>query len=239
MDVTDRVAVVTGASSGIGKQFSADLIDRGATVFGLARSLDKMEAIRDELGDAFHPVTCDVRDEDAVTSAFETVVDAAGRIDILINNAGLGKFGPVETFDTDTWDTLMETNVRGVFLCTKAAVPTMQAQNEDSGFGGHIINIASIAGLLGNPNISAYNATKFSVRGFSASIMKELRDDGIKVTCVYPGSIETNFFEIAGVDITDHPMHADDVSSTVMHVIEGPDNYLISEVVMRPLRPRG
>ncbi len=239
MDVTDRVAVVTGASSGIGKQFSADLIDRGATVFGLARSLDKMEAIRDELGDAFHPVACDVRDEDSVTSAFETVVDAAGRIDILINNAGLGKFGPVEAFDTDTWDTLMETNVRGVFLCTKAAVPTMQAQNEDSGFGGHIVNIASIAGLLGNPNISAYNATKFSVRGFSASIMKELRDDGIKVTCVYPGSIETNFFEVAGVDITDHPMQAEDVSSTVLHVIEGPDNYLISEVVMRPLRPRG
>ncbi len=239
MNVTDRVAVVTGASSGIGEQFSADLIDRGATVFGLARSLDTMEAIRDELGDAFHPVECDVRDEDSVASAFETVTDAGGRIDILINNAGLGKFGPVEEFDVDTWDTLMETNVRGVFLCTKAAVPPMQKQNDSDGFGGHIVNIASIAGLLGNPNISAYNATKFSVRGFSASIMKELRDDGIKVTCVYPGSIETNFFEVAGVDITDHPMQAEDVSGTVMHVIEGPDNYLISEVVMRPLRPRG
>ena len=239
MDVTDRVAVVTGASSGIGKQFSADLIDRGATVFGLARSLDTMEAIRDELGETFHPVKCNVRDEDSVANAFETVTDAAGRIDVLVNNAGLGKFGPVEEFDVDTWDTLMETNVRGVFLCTKAAVPTMQKQNKSDGFGGHIVNIASIAGLLGNPNISAYNATKFSVRGFSASIMKELRDDGIKVTCVYPGSIETNFFEVAGVDITDHPMEAEDVSATVMHVIEGPDNYLISEVVMRPLRPRG
>jgi len=239
MNVNDRVAVVTGASSGIGKQFSADLIGRGATVFGLSRSLDKMEAIREELGERFHPVACDVQDEEAVMGAFETVTDAAGRIDILINNAGLGKFGPVEDFDVETWDTLMDTNVRGVFLCTKAAVPTMQAQNDADGFGGHIVNIASIAGLLGNPNISAYNATKFGVRGFSASIMKELRDDGIKVTCVYPGSIETDFFEVAGVDMTDHPMHAEDVSSTVMHVIEGPDNYLVSEVVMRPLRPRG
>lgn len=239
MDLTDRVAVVTGASSGIGRQFAVDLIDRGAEVFGLARSLDTLQSIRDELGDRFHPVACDVRDEDAVQSAFATVTDSAGRIDVLINNAGLGQFGPVDEFSVDDWDTLMETNVRGVFLCTRAAVPTMRKQNENSGFGGHIVNIASIAGLLGNPTISAYNASKFGVRGFSEATMKEVRDDGIKVTCVYPGSIETNFFEVAGVDITDHPMHAEDVSSTVMHVLEGPDNYLVSEVVMRPLRPRG
>jgi short-subunit dehydrogenase len=77
------------------------------------------------------------------------------------------------------------------------------------------------------------------VRGFSESIMKELRDDGIKVTCFYPGSIETNFFDVAGVDMTDNPMQPESVSGTVMHVLEAPDNYLISEVVMRPLRPRG
>jgi NADP-dependent 3-hydroxy acid dehydrogenase YdfG len=239
MDLSSSVAVVTGASSGIGRQFSADLIDRGARVFGMARSTDTLDGIRDELGDAFHPVECDVRDEDAVSRAFETVTGAAGRIDVLINNAGLGKFGPVDQFDTADFDQIMETNVRGVFFCTRAAVPAMRAQNEEEGFGGHIVNIASIAGLLGNPNISAYNASKFSVRGFSESIMKELRDDGIKVTCFYPGSIETNFFDVAGVDMTDNPMQPESVSGTVMHVLEAPDNYLISEVVMRPLRPRG
>jgi NADP-dependent 3-hydroxy acid dehydrogenase YdfG len=239
MDLHDRVAVVTGASSGIGRQFSRDLIDRGATVFGLARRMNKLEAIRETLGDAFHPVTCDVREEDSVTTAFDTVLDAAGQIDVLINNAGLGIFGSVDDYSTEDWDTLMETNVRGVFLCTRAAVPTMKAQNEERGFGGHIVNIASIAGLLGNPNIGAYNASKFGVRGFSKSMMKELRDDGVKVTCVYPGSIETDFFDVAGADMTDHPMKPEDVSSTVLHVVEGPDNYLISEVVMRPLRPRG
>ena len=239
MDLTDKVAVVTGASSGLGRHFAEALLDRGAAVFGLARSMDTLNALRDELGDAFHPVRCDVRDEDAVATAFDTVMDARGRVDVLINNAGLGQFGPIDETDLDTWDVQQETNVRGVFLCTRAAAPIMKQQNADTGFGGHIINIASIAGLLGNPNISAYNASKFAVRGFSEATMKELRGDGIKVSCVYPGSVETNFFEVADVEMTDHPMQPDDVAATVMHLIEMPDNYLISEVVMRPLRPRG
>ena len=239
MDLTDKVAVVTGASSGLGRHFAERLIDRGAQVFGLARSEDKLHALRDEWGDAFHPVSCDVREEEQVDAAFTTIRDAGGRIDVLINNAGLGQFGPVDEQPTDAWDVQQDTNVRGVFLCTRAAVPTMKKQNADEGFGGHIVNIASIAGLLGNPNISAYNASKFAVRGFSEAIMKELRDDGIKVSCVYPGSVETEFFEVAGVSMTDHPLQPEDVAETTLHLIEMPDNHLISEVVMRPLRPRG
>jgi NADP-dependent 3-hydroxy acid dehydrogenase YdfG len=239
MNLTDKVAVVTGASSGLGRHFSEHLIDRGAQVFGLARSLDTLNTLRDELGDAFHPVRCDVRDEGAVATAFDTVMDARGRIDVLINNAGLGQFGPVDEMDTDTWDVQQDTNVRGVFLCTRAAAPVMKQQNAEEGFGGHIINIASIAGLLGNPNLGAYNASKFAVRGFSEATMKELREDGIKVSCVYPGSIETNFFEVADVEMTDNPLQPEDVAQTVLHLIEMPDNHLISEVVMRPLRPRG
>ena len=133
----------------------------------------------------------------------------------------------------------MKTNLRGIFLCTQAAVPIMKRQNEVSGFGGHIVNVASVAGLLGNPVIGAYNVTKFGVRGFSESLMKELREDGIKVTCVYPGSIETDFFEIAEADMSPNPMKVDDVAETILHVIDTPDNYLVSEIVMRPLRPRG
>lgn len=239
MDLTDKVAVVTGASSGLGRHLAEALIDRGAHVFGLARSTDTLNALRDQWGDRFHPVACDVRDEDQVDAAFDTVRDEGGRIDVLINNAGLAQFGPVDEQSTEEWDVQQDTNVRGVFLCTRAAVPTMKQQNADDGFGGHIVNIASIAGLLGNPNISAYNASKFAVRGFSEAIMKELRDDGIKVSCVYPGSIETNFFEVADVDMTDNPLQPEDVTETVMHLIEMPNNHLISEVVMRPLRPRG
>ncbi|HEX7070048.1 MAG TPA: SDR family NAD(P)-dependent oxidoreductase, partial [Rhodothermales bacterium] len=110
---------------------------------------------------------------------------------------------------------------------------------EQTGFGGHIVNIASIAGLLGNPNLAAYNASKFGVRGFSEALMKEVRDDGIKVTCVYPGSVETGFSVITNPAVSTHKMLPEDIASTVVHVLATRDNYLISEVVMRPLRPRG
>lgn len=239
MNLNDKVAVVTGASSGLGRAFSAALAGQGARVYGLARSTDKLESVREDLGDAFHPVPCDVREESAVQDAFDEVLNDAGRLDVLINNAGLGQFGPVDELDLDAWDVQMETNLRGVFLCTRAAVPPMKKQNEESGFGGHIINIASIAGLVGNAELSGYNASKFGVRGFSLAAMKELREDGIKVSCVYPGSVETNFADAAGSSGSANPMQPEDVTATVVHLLEGPDNYLISEVVMRPLRPKG
>ena len=239
MDLTDSVALVTGASSGLGRHISAALVERNATVYGLARTTDTLHAIRDDLGDAFHPVSCDVRDEEQVADAFASVRDAQGSLDVLVNNAGLGQFGPVDDLPLEDWDVQMDTNLRGVFLCTREAVPMMRAQNDATGFGGHIVNVASIAGLIGNPNISAYNTTKFGLRGFSASLMKEVRDDGIRVTCLYPGSIDTNFFDVAGVDMTDNPLAPEDVTATVMHVLESPANHLISEIVMRPLRPRG
>lgn len=237
MDLSDAVAVVTGASKGLGAHIAHTLVNQGATVYGLARSTDKLQALQDDLGSAFVPVSCDVRSEDDVDAAFETVDAEAGRLDVLINNAGLGQFGPVDDLETDAFDVQMDTNVRGVYLCTREAVPRMRAQNEETGVGGHIVNIASIAGLLGNPNISAYNASKFAVRGFSEAVMKEVREDGIRVTCLYPGSVETNFFDVAGVDMTENPLDPDDVAATVQHVLEAPTNHLISEVVMRPLRP--
>ena len=239
MQLHDKVAVVTGASRGLGRAFAEALAAKGAQVYGLARSEDDLADLSDTLGDSFHPVACDVRDSDEVHRAFKTVQDAAGRCDILINNAGLGRFGAVEDYSDDAWDVMMDTNVTGLFFCTRAAIPMMKAQNAESGFGGHIINIASVAGLIGNANISGYNATKFAVRGFSEAIMKELREDGIKVTCFYPGSVETHFADEAGTSGSANPMQPEDIADTVVHVLEGPDNYLISEVMMRPLRPKG
>lgn len=237
MDLNDTVAVVTGASKGLGAHFSRMLVGQGATVYGLARSTDTLNDVQNDLGETFHPVPCDIRKEEQVESAFETVDTESGRLDVLINNAGLGQFGPVADLDTDAFDVQMDTNVRGVYLCTREAVPRMRDQNEETGFGGHIVNVASIAGLLGNPNISAYNASKFAVRGFSEAVMKEVREDGIRVTCLYPGSVETNFFDVAGTEMTENPLEPEDVAATVQHVLESPTNHLISEIVMRPLRP--
>jgi NADP-dependent 3-hydroxy acid dehydrogenase YdfG len=225
-------------SAGIGLAFSEYLARKGAHVFGLARTEDRLEKARETVGDAFHPIVCDVRDEALVASAVEQVAREAGRIDVLINNAGLGKYGRIEELSVEDWDLQMNTNLRGVFLCTRAVIPHMRRQNAATGFGGHIVNIASIAGLLGNPTLGAYNATKFGVRGFSEALMKEVRDDGIKVSCVYPGSIATNFRAISGGGGSSNPMTPDDIAGTVIHLLETSDNYLISEVVMRPLRPK-
>jgi NADP-dependent 3-hydroxy acid dehydrogenase YdfG len=239
MNITDCVVAVTGASSGLGRACANALVERGARVFGLARRSERLATLERQLGAAFTGISCDVTEPDAVNGAFSNILDGAGRLDVLINNAGLGRFGRVDEFPLAEWDLLMKTNLRGIFLCTRAVVPIMKKQNESTGFGVHIVNIASVAGLLGNPVIGAYNVTKFGVRGFSESLMKELRDDGIKVTCVYPGSIETEFFEVAEADMSPSPMKVEDVASTVVHVIDTPPNYLVSEVVMRPLRPRG
>lgn len=239
MHLPGRTALVTGASSGLGLAISRALVRRGATVIGLARRVPKLAEARAELGASFIPVACDVTDEEEVAGVFEKLTPSHGTIDILVNNAGLGRFGELDDLSLDDWDLMMDTNLRGVFLCTRAVMPGMKDQGARSGFGGHIVNVASVAALLGNPRLGGYNATKFGLRGLSESLMKEVRSHGIKVTCIYPGSIETEFSDGAGIASSANPMTAEDVASTVVHVVETPDNYLISEVVMRPLKPGG
>ena len=237
MNLQDKVAVVTGASAGLGLAFARALVAEGARVFGLARRQEKLDAVRETLGDRFTGLACDVRDEASVRDAFTAVEAKAGRLDVLVNNAGLGGFGPIEEMSTGQLDQQLGTNVRGLILCTQQAVPVMKRQNQETGFGGHVVNVASIAGLVGNANLSVYNATKFAVRGLSEAWMKELRGDGIKVTCLFPGTINTEFFDTAGTTQQGKGMHPDDLAVTLVHVLKAPDDYLISEVVMRPLRP--
>ena len=239
MDLHDKVAVVTGASRGLGRAFAVALSSAGARVYGLARSEDDLQSIADGLDDRFVPVVLDVSDAEAVEAAFARVEDDAGRLDVLINNAGLGRFGEVDALPLDDWHVQVDTNLTGLFYCTHAAVPRMKRQHEADGSVPHIVNIASVAGLVGNPKIAAYNATKFGVRGFSEATMKELRPYGIKVTCVYPGSVDTHFADVAGTSGNPHAMEAEDVAATVLHVLQTPPGYLISEVVMRPMKTAG
>lgn len=235
MDLRGKIAVVTGASSGLGSEFARHLVRHGSTVYGLARRVDRLKLLESQLGAKFKPVECDVIDETAVELAFSGL----NHIDILINNAGLGRFSAIDAQTKEDWDAQIDTNLTGVYLCTRMVVPRMKAQNVQTGFGGHIVNIASVAGLVGNANLSAYNATKFGLRGFSDATMKELRGHGIKVSCVCPGSVATEFGRVAGSSGAPNPMQPEDIAATVIHILESSDNYLISEVVMRPLRPRG
>ncbi|MGM0588360.1 MAG: SDR family oxidoreductase [Bacteroidota bacterium] len=234
MDISAKIAVITGASSGLGAAFSKALIDKGATVYGLARSTDKLEKLNQRWGDEFIPVTMDITDSESIESWVTDTFSDQHQPDILINNAGLGLFGPVDELSLDAWQTMVNTNLNGVFYLTRQLVPLMK-QNSNT---CHIVNIASIAGKIGNPNLTGYNATKFGVGGFSEALFKELRYDKIKVTCLYPGSISTKFFDNVDMETHDHMMRPKDMADVLVHLLETPDNFLINEMTMRPLNPK-
>ncbi|MEY3096514.1 MAG: hypothetical protein RL647_104, partial [Bacteroidota bacterium] len=172
MELKNKIAVVTGANKGIGHECVQQLLEKGAIVFGICRSGCSHS----------HPnYTClkaDVRNLEGLSAAFQQVLDQHGKIDVLINNAGLGYFGHCDELPIEQWHEMFDTNVTGLFYATRLALPSMKQQG-----AGHIVNISSIAGLEGYQQVSAYCATKFAVRGFSDALYKEVRDFGVKVTC--------------------------------------------------------
>ncbi|MBD2768054.1 SDR family oxidoreductase [Hymenobacter sp. BT664] len=230
MDLTGKIAIVTGASRGIGRATVEALLARGAAVAGWGRT-----APTGLVHDRFQFFACDVRDEAAVGAALTNTVRELGpEIHVLVNNAGLGIAGPVDGFKAEDWKLMFDTNVHGTFFCSRAVLPQMKRQQV-----GHIINVASIAGTTGIENMAGYCATKFAVRGFSQSLFKEVRNDGIKVTCLYPGSTQTNFFDdIPGTTANDSMMKPEDVASAIIYALETPFNFHIVDVEMRPLQPR-
>ena len=230
MDLTGKVAIVTGASKGIGRATVEALLARGVTVAGWGRT-----APAGLVHDRFQFFECDVRDEHAVAEAITNTQRELGPdVHVLVNNAGLGIAGSVDGFSSDDWRLMFDTNVHGTFFCTRAVLPLMKRQQL-----GHVVNIASIAGTTGIENMAGYCATKFAVRGFSQSLFKEVRNDGIKVTCLYPGSTQTNFFDdIPGANINDSMMRPEDIASAIVYSLETPDNFLIVDMEMRPLQPK-
>jgi len=239
MNVADSIAIVTGSSSGIGQSFTEQLLQKGATVYGLSRSIERMEAHKKQLGDTaerYISVPMDISNHDAIEDwVKQTFTDKNRYPNILINNAGLGYFDNVEDLALEKFEQMMQVNISGVFYLTRHITPLMKANPVTC----HIINIASVAALMGNPKISVYNATKYALRGFSDALFKELRYDGIKVSCFFPGSIATRFFDkIDEIDVHDGMMHPDEIAETLLFVLERSDNFLISELTMRPLQPK-
>jgi len=234
MDITNKIAIVTGASSGLGASFSQILVNNGATVYGLARSEDKLKKVLDKLGNSFVPIKLDMTDRTAIDTWMDDTFDADRTPDILINNAGVGYFGEVEDLPVDEWEAMIDTNLNGVFYITRKVVPLMKKSNQHN----HIINIASIAGTMGNPKLSGYNATKYGLRGFSDALFKELRYEDIKVTCMLPGSIRTSFFENIDINTHENMMSADEVADLLLYILNTSDNFLINEITLRPLNPK-
>ena len=229
MDLTNKIAVVTGANKGIGLESVNQLLDKGALVYGICRNGCSTK----------HPnytcLTADVGNLEQVDAAFNIILEKHGSVDVLINNAGLGYFGFCEDISVAQWQELFNTNVTGIFYCTRRVLPGMKKAGT-----GHIVNIASIAGLEGYPQVSAYCATKFAVRGFSDSLYKEVRDFGVKVTCVYPGSVKTDFFRHSeNIKPHDNMLMPADVASQIVFALESPANYHPVNLEIRPLKPRG
>lgn len=230
MELKDKIAVITGVSKGIGEALCKQLLNEGCVVYGLGRNTFQNEH------PSYHFIKTDVRSHSEVESAFETILKATdNRIHILINNAGLGYFGNVEDLPLEEWETMIQTNVNGMFYCTRLAVPVMKAQEY-----GHIFNIASTAALEGMPMVSGYCATKWAVKGFSESIWRELRDFKIKVTCVYPGSVKTDFFRNSpNIKPHDYMLMPEDVASMMVWALKTPDNFHQVNLEVRPLQPKG
>ena len=225
-----KVAVVTGATRGIGLAIGRMLANGGAAVVVAARRRQDVERVADELGPGALGVPCDVRRPDECERLIAQAVDAFGRLDVLINNAGLGVFAPVETMTLEDWHRQIETNLNGVFYCCRAAVPHLKRQ------GGWIINIGSLAGKNAFAGGAAYNASKFGLLGFSEALMLEVRHDGIRVSCVMPGSVATGFSGDAAGG-ADWKLHPDDVARVVFDLLAFPDRALPSRIEIRPSRP--
>ena len=184
-----KVAIVTGASRGMGRAIAAALAREGATVVACSRNLDAnretAEQINSEGGSAY-PLRIDVTDSDSVTALVKSVVEKFDRIDILVNNAGVTADNLLLRLKEADWDSVIDTNLKGTFNCIKAVARTMIKQR-----GGKIINIASVVGMVGNAGQANYCAAKAGIIGLTKSAARELASRGITVNCVAPGLIET------------------------------------------------
>jgi 3-oxoacyl-[acyl-carrier protein] reductase len=192
MTQSGRVAVVKGSSKGIGFAIAEALVGAGASVTVSARNAEEVSAAVTRLnrpgkGRALG-VPCDVRRPDAVAELIRRTVAEFGGLDILVNNAGIGHFSPVAELPVERWQQVIETNLSGAFYCCHEAIPHLRRRG-----GGWIINIASLAGKNPMAGGTAYNASKFGLVGFSEALLLDVRHDNIRVSCLMPGSVATQF----------------------------------------------
>jgi NADP-dependent 3-hydroxy acid dehydrogenase YdfG len=201
MSLDNSATVVTGASSGIGEATAHEFASRGARVALASRSEDRLADIAADLeteyGTETLVVPTDVRDEGAVETLIETVVDGFGGLDVLVNNAGLGLGGDVADLSTEDYRTMMDTNVDGVFFATRAALPHLAASD------GNLIFVGSFAGQYPRPGNPVYAATKWWVRGFAHSVEAQTGSDGVGVTVVNPTEVRTEFASESGASFAE------------------------------------
>jgi NAD(P)-dependent dehydrogenase (short-subunit alcohol dehydrogenase family) len=234
----NRVSLVTGATRGIGFAIAEALVGAGYSVAVTGTSAERVRQAAAALAgaagdDRVLGLVCDVRDAGAVASAVHEVVSRFGGLDVLVNNAGVGLGVPVADLPHDEWHRIIETNLTGVFHCTKAAIPHLRRRG-----GGWIVNISSLASKNAFAGGAAYCASKAGLNAFSEALMQELRYDNIRVSCVLPGSVATGFAGREQAAGSDWKLHAEDVAQVILDLLAHPARSLPSRVEIRPSRPQ-
>jgi NADP-dependent 3-hydroxy acid dehydrogenase YdfG len=240
-ELSNQVVAITGASSGIGEATALACARAGASVALAARRADRIDALAERIareGGRAVAITTDVGEESQARAFVERAHSELGRLDVLVNNAGLMLLGPILGADTEEWRRMIHANVFGVLYCTHAALPLMAAQGS-----GHVVNISSVAGRFARAGSGAYNLTKFGVGAFSESLRQEAVALGVRVTLVEPGAVATELPDHNRPEVRDQiakvlqdvtPLTAEDIANAVLYAIAQPANVSVNELLIRP-----
>jgi NADP-dependent 3-hydroxy acid dehydrogenase YdfG len=241
IDLKDQVVAVTGASSGIGEATALACARAGAAVALGARRAERIEALAERIrgeGGTAMALACDVGEEDQARAFVMGANEQLGRLDVLVNNAGVMLLGPIENAPTEEWRRMIHANVFGVLYCTHAALPLMRDQGT-----GHIVNVSSVAGRIARAGSGVYNLTKFGVGAFSESLRQEAVAIGVRVTTIEPGAVATELPAHNRPEIQDQmrqafagvtPLSSEDIAHAIVYAIAQPSNVSLNEVLVRP-----
>jgi NADP-dependent 3-hydroxy acid dehydrogenase YdfG len=229
-----KITLISGASRGIGRAVAVRLAREDHFVILLARNAEEIGELEqeiDETGGKSLAIACDVADEQQVEQAVAQVLRDFKRIDCVINNAGIGVFKPAEEISTADWDRVMDVNVKGSFLLTRAVLPHLKAAGS-----GHIVGIASDVSKRTFASGSLYTASKYAQHAFFESLRREVRSLGIKVSVVYPGLVDTYFHGASeGAAPQQQYLRPDDIAAAVSYILQAPPHVLVDELMLHPM----
>ncbi|WFB35973.1 SDR family oxidoreductase [Kiritimatiellota bacterium B12222] len=231
-DLNGKVVVITGASSGIGASAAAQFVALGCKVALISRGLEKLEAVAAPLREKGEVlcVAADVCDEASVAKAFEGIQAEWGQVDLLINNAGVGFATDLSTCSMDDFRAIMDTNLTGVFLCSRAVLPGMKAQKS-----GHIINVSSVVGKVANPGAPLYCASKHGLNGYNSGLQQQVAGDGIGVSMVSPSAVDTAYWDGRDIDRSKF-LKPEEVAAAIVFIATQPAGVLIKDMDLTAMR---
>ena len=227
-----KVAIVTGAGRGIGRSIARALVESGVKTSLAARSAHELDLVREEIEAMGGQAACfptDIGSEAEAVALVRDTVDHFGRLDILINNAGLGIFGSLVDTSTEVWDDIMRVNARGPFILCRESIPHLKEQKRS-----YIVNISSVVGVKGYVNQSAYAASKHALMGMTKALAREVRDLGIRVHAICPGGVDTQLVGNARPDLDKSVlMHPEEIADVVLFLVTRAGNAVIDEIHLR------